>query len=413
MWLTRSRRPFCFTNEYDSRLPFTDCADLGLYVHIPFCRSLCNFCPYCKQLYDSELCRQYVDALLHEIDLVGRQRPGAERQKVTSLYFGGGTPALVAGRLAEIVQALARHFVISEGIGLELHPEDVRPEIIARLQNAGVSKLSIGVQSFQPRLLKLLGRQPPEVAGWGAALRQASFATVSMDFIFALPGQTLADLQADIEQAQALGANHIAVYPFIDFAFTPTRVQPLRKQEKRRLLDALTDYCLSRGWRRTSIWTFARPSAVGRGGYSSMTRGNYLGFGCSAVTLLREQFKINTFSVPEYCRRLANDKLPTSLTLRFTPRQRMLYYLFWVAYGMEFRAADFARFFGVPLPEMYGAELKLAQMLGWLTEQDGIYRLTKKGTFYYHYYENFYTLAYIDKMWGLMRHEPWPERLEL
>ena len=84
-----------------------------------------------------------------------------------------------------------------------------------------------------------------------------------------------------------------------------------------------------------------------------MTRDVFLGFGCSATTLLTDQFKINTFSVEEYCRRVSAGKLPTALTCRMTPRQRMVYYLFWTAYGMKIDPRNFEQFFGVPLKKMY------------------------------------------------------------
>ena len=147
--------------------------------------------------------------------------------------------------------------------------------------------------------------------------------------------------------------------------------------------------------------------------YSSMTRDHFLGFGCSATTLLKKQFKINTFSVEEYIKRIDSHQLPTSLTLRFTRRQRMVYYLFWTAYSTKVRAEDFEKFFGVSLERMYGWELQMAELLGFVTKKDGCYQMTLKGAFYYHYYENFYTLAYIDKMWGIMRKEAFPERIEL
>jgi len=144
-----------------------------------------------------------------------------------------------------------------------------------------------------------------------------------------------------------------------------------------------------------------------------VTRDNFLGFGCSATTLLRDQFKINTFSVDAYINRIDAGKLPTSLTLRFTRHQRMVYYLFWMAYSTKVSGEDFQQFFGVPLRRAYGFELWLAKMLGFVTEQDGVYAMTLKGAFYYHYYENFYTLAYIDKMWGIMRKEAFPEEIRL
>ena len=408
MWLTRSVRPFTFRPEYDQVLPYGNCQRLGLYVHIPFCRSLCGFCPYCKVPYDAALCDRYIDALLREIRLVGES--GGGRKRVTSLYFGGGTPALAAGRLGEIVGELEKYFDITEGIGVELHPDDVVPEVLETLRAAGVTRISIGIQSFQPKFQQLLGRAPVDGAALARALVTVPFQTVSMDFIFALPGQTFEDLRRDVDAAFARGANHVAIYPFIDFTFTASRLPAMRKGEKRRLLDRITAYCGEKGYRRDSIWTFA---AAPEAGYSSMTREHFLGFGCSAVTLLRDQFKINTFSVEAYCGRVGEGRLPTALTLRFTRRQRMVYYLFWEAYSTRVSARAFAETFGVPLERMYGLELRLARALGLVRCRDGVYTMTPKGAFYYHHYENDYTLAYIDKMWGILRREAFPKRLEL
>ena len=408
MWLTRTTKPFTFTNQYDRTLPYSECDGLGLYVHIPFCRSICTFCPYCKTVYSKEKCDRYIDALLKEIELVGNQRKG--RKTVTSLYFGGGTPALAADRIGEIISALQKHFEITEGIGLELHPDNVTPETLRTLKAAGVTKISIGIQSFLPKFQKILGRRPVDARAMAAALREVDFETVSMDFIFALPEQTLDDLKSDIDAAFATGANHVAIYPFIDFTFTGGNVKPLGKRQKRDMLDKITDYCLDKGLKRDSIWTFSSEKDAK---YSSMTRDNFLGFGCSATTLLRKQFKINTFSVEEYIKRIGGGNLPTSLTIHFTQRQRMIYYLFWTLYSTRLDPNDFEKFFGVPLKKMYGLEFSLARLLGFLTLENGIYKMTLKGAFYYHHYENYYTLSYIDKMWGIMRKQAFPEKIEL
>ena len=408
MWLTRSTKPFIFKNEYDQVLPYQDCDNLGLYVHIPFCKSICNFCPYCKVRYSKELCDRYIDALLQEIYAVGSQHVG--KKETTSLYFGGGTPALAADRLGEIIDAIKEHFIITEGIGVELHPDNVTPDVLRTLKGAGVTKISIGIQSFQTKFQSILGRTSVDISDMKQALSEVPFETVSMDFIFALPNQTYDDLKSDIDTAFQSGANHVAIYPFIDFTFTSSTVTTMPKKEKRELLDAITRYCMDKGYSRSSIWTF---SSDPQAGYSSMTRDNFLGFGCSATTLLKDQFKINTFSVEEYCKRIHAGKLPTSLTIRFTRRQRMVYYLFWTAYSTKVDERDFEKFFGVPLKKMYGFELWLAKLLGFVTEADGVYHMTLKGAFYYHYYENFYTLAYIDKMWGIMRKQAFPECIEL
>jgi len=408
MWLTRSLKPFVFKNEYDNTLPYLDAERLGLYIHIPFCESICPFCPYCKEKYEKERCEDYVDHLIREIHLVGSQNDG--KKVASSLYFGGGTPALAIDRLCDIVDAVNEHFIIREGIGLELHPDNVTRENLSKLKEAGVTKISIGIQSFQSGLLKTLGRGEADFERIFKALGETEFETVSMDFIFALPGQTILDLKSDIETAFSNGANHVAIYPFIDFTFTQSEIAPMGEREKRKLLDQITVYCQSKGYTRDSIWTFSKdPDA----GYSSMTRDNFLGFGCSATSLLRGQFKINTFSVDEYIKRIDGGLMPTSLTIRFSKRQRMIYYLFWTAYSMRIDSAAFESFFGEKLKGKYGLELWLAKKLGFLKEEKGTFQMTMKGAFYYHYYENYYTLSYIDKMWGIMRQEAFPDGISL
>ena len=408
MWLTRGTSPFRFTPHYDPPLPLEGARPLGLYVHIPFCRTLCPFCPYCKVVYEEELAQAYLDGLLREIHLVGSQWTG--RREVTSLYFGGGSPALLASRLGEVIAALEEHFIITDGIGVEFHPRDVTPDTLSLLQGAGVTRICIGVQSFQPLSLQSLCRERPDPQILGQTLAAVPFHTVSADFIFALPGQTFDHLRRDILLAEEMGANHLAFYPFIDFSFTPGPSQALSNGEKRALLDQLTAFLRERGYVRDSIWTFARQPGKG---YSSMTRTHFLGFGCSATTLLQGQFKVNTFSISAYLERLSQGKLPTALTCRFTPRQRMVYDLFWRAYTTRISPSEFESCFGRSLDGAYGLELRLAQAMGWLRREGEDWVLTDQGAFRFHVFEGYYTLSYIDRMWGLMGREAFPAGMDL
>ncbi len=408
MYLTHSTKPFIFTNDFDKVLPYDNGSEFGLYVHIPFCKSICNFCPYCKVIYDEETAKGYIDALIKEIHLVGRQWNG--RRRATSLYFGGGTPALLADRITDIISALREHFIITDGIGIELHPDNVNVSVLKTLKSAGVDKISIGIQSFQDKYRRVLQRRKFDIKDISKALNEVEFETVSMDFIFALPTQTFGDLKNDIDIAFSNGANHIAIYPLIDFTFNKNKVPAMPKKEKRKLLDDITNYCISKGYVRKSIWTFASEESAS---YSSMTRDNFFGFGCSATSLFKDQFKINTFSVLEYCKRIDANILPTALTNRFVKRQRMIYYLFWKLYSTRLKVKEFEEFFDIPLNKVYGLEFRLLQVLGFLTRDEEGYKMTLKGAFYYHYYENFYTLSYIDKMWGIMRKEAFPKDMRL
>lgn len=407
MWLTRSIKPFVFKNEYDSNLSYESLDSLGLYIHIPFCRSICQFCPYCKVLYEKGKAREYIEALIREIHIVGSHLK--EKKHVTSLYIGGGSPALCAEELQSIIDTLKQYFIINEGIGIELHPEDIKESVLVALKQAGVTKISIGIQSFDSGCLKKLGRASADYEAMFEQLRKIPFETISMDFIFAIPGQTFSSLMRDIDMAFSYGANHVAIYPFIEFSFNKNGGKAMNEKDKRKLLEEIISYCERKGYTRTSIWTFSK----GIHQYSSMTRENFLGFGCSATTLLKDQFKINTFSIDEYIKRIEDKKLPTALTCRFTKRQRMVYYLFWTAYSTVVDPKNFEEFFGQSLKSMYGLELLLARLFSFAEKKEGKYHMTIKGSYYYHYFEGFYTLSYIDKMWNVLRLEAYPREIRL
>ncbi len=407
IWLTRSFKPFYFSNTYDQVIDYDDTENLGLYIHIPFCRSLCAFCPYCKVVYNQEEAHDYIEALLKEIAMVGEMgKPG--KKEVTSVYFGGGTPALLIDDIERILTEVNKYFTVNEGVGLELHPLDVTVEKLSKLKAAGVTKISIGIQSFQPEFLELLGRSNNNYESMFRALGEVDFETISMDFIFALPGQTIEHIRKDIEKAFANHANHVAIYPFIDFTYTDNKFPLVKNKDKRELLYEIVGYCQSKGYARDSIWTFSKN---GKAKYSSMTRENFLGFGCSATTLLQKQFKINTFDIQEYIGRINSSNLATSLTIKFTMRQRMVYYLFWTLYSMQLNPEDFNKFFNKKLNSYYGLEILIARMLGFAKKENGRYIMTTKGSYYYHYFENFYTLSYIDQMWSLMKNNAFPDEL--
>lgn len=409
IWLTRSIKPFEFTNINDKIIDFENIKSLGLYIHIPFCKSICSFCPYCKEVYNAEKCHDYVDALLNEIRILGETLK--KKKCVSTLYFGGGTPALIVDRLEEIIRNIRQYFIIRDGIGIELHPDNVNIKTLSAIKAAGVTKISIGIQSFQSKFLSTLGRKKlPEYSKMSVALKAIPFETVSMDLIFALPNQNISDIISDIETAFNNGANHVALYPFIQFGFTKNQIPSAGKAHKHKLMDEIADYCHSKGYNRNSIWTFSKNRLVS---YSSMTRDNYLGFGCSAVTLLNDSFKINTFSVDGYISRIKHNQLPTSLTHRFSQHQRMIYYLFWKFYSMSVSSSEFCDFFGKSLEKTYCIELLIGRLLNLITRNNDKYILTKKGAFYFHYFENYFTLSYIDKMWEMLRLTAFPKNMKL
>jgi oxygen-independent coproporphyrinogen-3 oxidase len=406
--LTKSLKPFIFTSEFEDSLSFESLDNLGLYVHIPFCRSLCNFCPYCKEHYNKDLAKNYKKALLREIDLVCRT--STQKKVVSSLYFGGGTPALMADDLHEIIQKLNTYFITTDGIGVELHPSDITPSTLKKLQFAGVTMVSIGIQSFNEDCLQKIGRTYDDFTQKLILLNEFGFEVLDVDLIFGIPGQDKKLIQKDISTAFDCGATQVSTYPFIDFTFANNCHNPLSHKKKKELLKSLNRISEELGTERTSVWTFAKKESQK---YSSVTRDTFLGFGVSATTLLKNTFKINTFSIEGYIHRINEAKLPTSLTLYFTQRQRAVYYLFWSCYSLKINKKDFHNLIGLSLEKMYGFELYIAQKLGFLSSDTHYYYLTEKASYLYHYIEQQYTTSYIDKMWNISRTVMFPDKIIL
>lgn len=397
-----------FTNEYYEKILFHNEKDIGLYVHIPFCRTICSFCPYCKTIYDNGIATEYKTALLKEINMIGSTLQ--TKKDTTSLYFGGGTPCLMITDLRDIINTLKKYFIIHGGIGVELHPEDITKENLLILKDAGITMVSLGIQSFNENCLEKIGRKYSLFEEKISLVNQIGFEVIDVDLIFAIPGQTKDILLQDIETAFYHGATQISTYPFIDFTFADNKYKPLPEKNKKELLEVINNYCKITDKVRTSVWTFAKRNS---GKYSSVTRDNFLGFGVSATTLLRNKFKINTFSIKSYIDRINNNMLSTSLTLNFSLRQRAVYYIFWSIYGMKLNSMKFEELMGVPLKKLYRFELFVGEKLGFLIEKNGMYYLTDKGAYYYHYIEQIYTTAYIDKMWNISRKIDFPEKMVL
>ena len=330
------------------------------------------------------------------------------RRPVTSVYFGGGTPALLLDHLPRIRAAVDEAFDVGGPCGIELHPEDGRAETVARLREAGFDMASLGMQSFQPRCLERLGRRPADLSDRIGMVRDAGFGVVDVDLIFGLPDQTEAGIQSDFRTAVQCGATQISTYPFISFSWTRNSHRPPGRAAKRALLEAVLEVSGQLGFERTSVWTFARK---GTGRYSSVTRDSYLGFGPGAASLLGSSFSVNVFSVTEYAKALENGASATALTARLSPRERALFWLFWNAYNLRIDRMTYRDLFGNPIEEAFGAELRLARRAGIVVREDDSYRLTRRGAYLFHLVEQQYTDQYIDKVWRLSQESAWPRKL--
>jgi oxygen-independent coproporphyrinogen-3 oxidase len=286
-------------------------------VHLPFCASRCGYCDFVTVVGRSGQHAAYVDALLAELELERE----ALAPELESLYLGGGTPTLTEpGSLERLLRALPR----AEEVTIEANPETVTPALAALLREGGVTRVSLGAQSFQPRLLSVLERraQPDDLRRAFHVLREAAFDNLSLDLIYGIPGQSAADLDADLGEALALEPEHISAYELEakpGTRFTHAHGAELERQAEsmetyfERVVETLT----AAGYRWYETANFCRTSAPA-GGRDLRARHNlgywlghdYLGLGVGAVSTIENRRWRNTPRLGRYLEALSVGRVP-------------------------------------------------------------------------------------------------------
>lgn len=265
---------------------------LALYIHIPWCLSKCPYCDFNSHAARGEPpFRDYLRALLEDLErdlewLEGR-RP---LSPLISIFFGGGTPSLLPpDLLAELLEAISERLPLEEGveITLEANPATLERPRLRALAEAGINRLSLGIQSFQDRLLKAIGRihSASEAIAAVEEARESGFRALNLDLMFGLPGQTLKEGIADVERAIALSPDHISYYqltlePGTPFARRPPPFPP--EETTAAIEEAGRERLEAAGYRRYEISAFARPGKACRHNLNYWRFGDYLGLGAGA-----------------------------------------------------------------------------------------------------------------------------------
>ena len=263
---------------------------LGLYIHVPFCRSKCQYCDfYSMATKDDKLIDGYLDAVCDHIKEAGELAPG---YTVDSIYFGGGTPTFFgADGMAIILTTIRRNFDVDNNaeITFEANPDSVSDRLLHRLRAEGFNRVSLGIQSDDDEMLKKLGR--PHTYSQAVAayhrIRKAGFRNESVDLIYGLPGQDLMDWQETLENVLRLLPEHISCYALKVEDGTPFAemkdVLNLPDDELQAdMYLAAVETLRGRGFRQYEISNFCRKGLVSRHNMKYWVGGEYLGFGPSA-----------------------------------------------------------------------------------------------------------------------------------
>ncbi len=231
--------------------------DFGIYVHVPFCQTFCNFCPFYKEAYDFGKCSKYVDAVISEI------KKSPINGKASWLYFGGGTPnMLTVHQLSKIKDVVLAKFDV-DSIGIELLPDVLTPEYIRELRLAKFTKVSIGVESLRKEVLGRTGRRVPGKEGIANLVKEVKYRGlwVNLDFMIGLPGQTEESFLDDMKAAAEMDPSQITIYPFMEMGKIKAESAILPKEQYLAIEEA-GKILMKAGYARTGIWTFSKGNDV-------------------------------------------------------------------------------------------------------------------------------------------------------
>ena len=275
---------------------------LGIYVHIPFCRSKCEYCDFYSVpgARSRDLMDRYLDAVILHIREAAQ---GAAGYEVDTVYFGGGTPSFFgAGGLAKIFAEIDRRFDVSRDaeVSLEANPDSVTLPMLTRLRRAGFNRISIGVQSDQDDMLKRLGRPHTYEQARMAVVRarEAGFANLSLDLMFGLPNQTLTGWRGTLENVLRLKPEHMSCYALKVEPNTPLWeyrdcANLPNDDVQADMYLAASEILQDHGYEHYEISNFAKPGFRSRHNLKYWTGGEYLGFGpCAASDFAGKRFTI-------------------------------------------------------------------------------------------------------------------------
>lgn len=403
--------------EQDNAIP--------VYIHIPFCDRLCDFCIYTRDLHkkNDSTVDAYVKALLMEIEQYGKH-PYIQKKQIESIFLGGGTPSVLSeAQLSSILNALKLHLNTNEcEITVECNPGSATPQKLSLLRNLGVTRVSTGIQSTDDKTRKAMNMRASgdAVIRWLEDARQYGFDEVSADLMYGLPGTSVQHILNDIKKVVQMGLSHISVYKTTVFAYTKlyekiksgTITLPDEEELAAMFLQA-HDSLYENGYVIQSTQEYGRVGKSTRfwdlvySGY-----GDNLSFGMSSFGYVNGYCYENETSVDRYIEKIRSNDLPIGrVSARITPeQQRERSLVMGLRKGSICKDLFFNRY-GMSIEELFEDTICAQKRDGFLEESDTCYSLTPKGLYHQGWVSSqymrsvFLNCSPLKKKWCIGAHE--------
>ncbi len=297
--------------------------ELGIYIHIPFCKQKCFYCDFCSFANKNEMQEKYVEAVINEIKNITHK----EKYTVTTIYFGGGTPSILNPEyIKNILQEIESSFKILDDaeITIEINPGTVNEEKLKKYKEYGINRLSIGLQSANDKILKKIGRihdykQFEETFFYA---RKCGFKNINVDLMIGLPTQTIEDVKQTLEKIIQKNPEHISVYSLI--IEEGTIIEKLINENKLQLPDEETERIMywtvvnelkENGYNQYEISNFSKKTYESKHNTNCWKQKQYIGLGTSAHSYLNKKRYSNTNNIEEYIKNIQENNISKNITI--------------------------------------------------------------------------------------------------
>lgn len=365
---------------------------MGLYLHVPFCRKKCRYCDFLSfECNDDSLLTEYSSALIREIQLRYREWP---YRVVDSIYIGGGTPSIMpAEDMVRILSEVREHFLLDNDceITIEANPATLTEEKLEAYLNAGINRISIGVQSFDNAILSMLGRIHDKNDAFKAIrmAKKAGFDNINIDLMFGIPGQTMKKWRDTVRQCLFLEPEHISLYslqleegtPLYKMVHTQKLLTELPPETDRTMYHDALQMMESAGYEQYEISNAAKPGFESRHNLKYWSYQEYLGLGPGASSFVGGHRFKNCENMLEYLDFIKMGEPPVKPedVEHYTLRDEMGIYIFTgLRKTSGFRISEFEKTFGEDFFDVYDPEI-IRELRGLLVAEGDTIRLTEKG----------------------------------
>ena len=366
--------------------------DMGLYVHIPFCKQKCMYCDFPAYQNLQDYYETYVYALVQEIDLWVSEHPESKERSIDTIYFGGGTPTeLSIQQLQMIVDKIKSTFTIDENchMTIESNPGEVDLQYLTKLVKLGFNRISFGVQTFDDKALTMLHRGHDGEKAIQAVYdaKEAGFTDINIDLIYGLPRQTLEDIQHNLNIVKDLAINHISTYglqvevgTYLYHLVQKNLISIPSESIDESMYDTMMAGLKELGFERYEISNFAKGNSYSRHNLKYWHYVDYLGFGAGAHSFYDGVRRSNNRNVMPYIQSVDRYIMPTNDTETITvvrAQEDFCFLALRTKWGLDDQ--KFEDRFGVSVHNLFGNILEDLVTKGLLEYQNGSYHLTSEG----------------------------------